>query len=335
MQGDSMQKKKRVIVEISGGGGNQLFIYAYARRLVSLGYDVKIDTWTFYAIEQLTLTVDKRQDMLDNFNITIPRIHIGFAHKVLPRFFERIKRMHVSPKNSFAKNTAIKILKRIREFLRKTNLFGISPTFGYTCVFQNFAFCFNESLLTPLDKSYMAGYYFNTKYSLPIKTILQKELTLKDESAVDAACKKMGVGDNSVSIHIRRGDYLHTSYCMDYILQKEYYEGAMKIIEGKVEHPVYYVFTQDVEWARQNLPKGRQYKYVSELCDLQDHEELVLMSRCHHNIISNSTYSYFAAFLNNSGDGRIVIAPRLWPTGQDASILVLDNWIVIDNVTGC
>ena len=115
----------------------------------------------------------------------------------------------------------------------------------------------------------------------------------------------------SVSIHIRGGDYLRTQEYAEYgnICTKEYYEKAINALKAVYTNPVFYVFTNDALYA-QNMLSGlnEQFVYVTGTTVETD---LYLQSICNSNIIANSTFSWWAAYLNRNKD-KIVIAPSKW-----------------------
>jgi hypothetical protein len=115
---------------------------------------------------------------------------------------------------------------------------------------------------------------------------------------------------NAVSLHIRRGDYVDdvkNKYLLTFGL--EYYNEAVSYIKQTVVDPVFYIFSDDIDWAKNNLKIGEAI-FVSSP-DIKDYEELVLMSKCKHNIIANSSFSFWGAWLNQNFN-KIVIAPKKW-----------------------
>jgi len=121
---------------------------------------------------------------------------------------------------------------------------------------------------------------------------------------------------NSVAIHVRGGDYLSATGYEGWgsVCGKEYYDEAVARIEASVRSPRYFLFTNDYEHSARVLPEGIR----DRLCEVRDEESekdagfhLFLMGACSHNIIANSTYSWWGAFLGESR-GRKVVAPARW-----------------------
>ena len=117
----------------------------------------------------------------------------------------------------------------------------------------------------------------------------------------------------SVSVHIRRGDYLSNPafYRFHGVCAVEYYEAAVGHLAGAVENPCFFLFSDDLDWARRNLRLDYPVTYVDHNGEDKDYEDLRLMSQCKHHIIANSSFSWWAAWLC-ANPGKIVIAPRKW-----------------------
>ena len=144
------------------------------------------------------------------------------------------------------------------------------------------------------------------------------DINLKDEYITDdmrriAAEMKQC---NSVSVHVRRTDYA----IYDWILPPSYYDRAFKRIKDLVINPHFYIFSDDPEWCKDNLPIGLKiFLHGNEL------EDFWLMSQCKHNIIANSTYSYWAAFLNKNKEKQIIY-PENWNIDIVHPVDCLEGW---------
>jgi hypothetical protein len=138
---------------------------------------------------------------------------------------------------------------------------------------------------------------------------------------------------NSVSIHIRRGDFLKYKNLANVVTIDNYYNKALKIFDN-MEDVHFFVFSNDLEWAKKNLKTNKPTTYVNINGDREGYFDFELMRNCKHNILANSTFSYWAALLNKN-EGKIIVAPKRLD-GSDATNgirvqMILDNWIVIDN----
>lgn len=133
--------------------------------------------------------------------------------------------------------------------------------------------------------------------------------------------------ENSVSIHIRRGDYLELEEFRN-ICTIDYYRKAVSLIESRVHNPVFYVFSNDLKWVKDNLTFA-DFNHVDWNNDRDSWQDMYLMTKCKHNIIANSSFSWWGAWLNENPD-KMVIAPSRWFNSIDAKDIVPENWIKIE-----
>ena len=117
---------------------------------------------------------------------------------------------------------------------------------------------------------------------------------------------------DSVSIHVRRGDYLEPRFASRYgnIATLDYYNNAIHIIRKNVEKPYFFVFSDDIDWVKDNL-KIDNAVYVTHNKGKNSYLDMFLMSNCKHNIIANSSFSFWAAMLNEN-EGKIIVYPSKW-----------------------
>lgn len=169
----------------------------------------------------------------------------------------------------------------------------------------------------------IVGYLQSWKYFDQFEFEFLGYLTLADDhmAAVDRLAASLG--DNTCSIHIRRTDYVNLAQHHP-VMPLSYYEQAMKIIGDCT----YVVFSDDIQWCRDNL-KGK-FVFIDE--KHPDIYDLVLMSKCKHNIIANSSFSWWGAYLNSNPDKK-VIAPNKWfgpaYNNLNTSDLIPENWTKI------
>lgn len=139
---------------------------------------------------------------------------------------------------------------------------------------------------------------------------------------------KVNEEDIPVSIHFRRTDYFSPKYVNRYgVCTTSYYIEAMDYINSLYEKAVYYVFSDDIEWVKQNIKFQRPAVYVPNF-DINPYWYIYLMSRCKHQIISNSTFSWWGAYLNKS-EKKVVITPDKW-TLDSSETIALKEWIKIE-----
>jgi hypothetical protein len=132
---------------------------------------------------------------------------------------------------------------------------------------------------------------------------------------------------NAVSIHIRRGDYLsnHWQSSIHVIKDISYYKNAVKLIEEKITAPAYFIFSDDMQWVKENLQLDN-CTYVAHNTGKNSFVDMYLMSLCKHNIIANSSFSWWAAWLNSNSE-KIVIMPQKWMNNNTCEGIFPDEWI--------
>lgn len=134
---------------------------------------------------------------------------------------------------------------------------------------------------------------------------------------------------NSISLHIRRWDYISNSSANAFhgTCDLGYYKKAIELIKSKIETPVFFIFSDDIDWVKENLKIENAY-YIDWNNADTNYEDMRLMSLCKHNIIANSSFSWWWAWLNKNKE-KIVIAPKKWFQNSkiNYSDIVLNNWI--------
>ena len=143
----------------------------------------------------------------------------------------------------------------------------------------------------------------------------------------DKGCEilKQIESENSVSVHVRRGDFLTDGF--GGICTKEYYDSALAYMNSHVGNPHYFVFSDDMEWSRENL-KCENVTFVDIHHGKDSWKDMMLMSRCKHNINANSTFSWWGAWLNEN-KGKIVVVPERFSQRLDSGAIYPKEWIRI------
>ncbi len=286
------------VVRISDGLGNQMFQYAFARRLqIDTGKPVSLDIRyinnedIFYNREdnfQLKKN-DYRRFGLDHF-----KVRLNIADEKELRHWKYLCHNGMGHKG-------------ISALAQK----GLWP----------WGFC-NEACDEAAAKGrhfpvYYKGYFFHLKYYDDVKEILQKEFVLKNKLHLPGELKEILKENQTIAIHVRRGDFLKWNRDLS---QKDYYPRAVKLMSEKIEKPVYLVFSDDIKWVKENIKTDARTIYVSEM-GFEDYEELAIMKHCQHYIIANSTFSYWAAYLSRNAN-KTVICPKHWK-----SDIIPEDWI--------
>lgn len=155
---------------------------------------------------------------------------------------------------------------------------------------------------------YLDGYWQNEKYFLDIRDQLSKEFQPKYPLSSVAAVYGKEIKDScSVSVHVRRGDFLDHAHIG--ALEVSYYRKAVSRIVSEVESARFYIFSDDPDWCRENLGFIENSVFVTDT--VSEIDDFMLMRYCKHNIIANSSFSWWSAWLNNN-PGKIVTAPAKW-----------------------
>jgi hypothetical protein len=190
---------------------------------------------------------------------------------------------------------------------------------------------FDQKILSAPKNSNLDGYWQNPKYFEGIEDVLKKDFTLKDFQGekFDAMLQKISK-TNSVSLHVRREDYLAEKHASVYAECKpEYYQKALEYLASKAGNINIFVFSDDTAWVKENLKIAASANFVSN-GSFSDFQELMLMSACKHNITANSTFSWWGAWLNQNPD-KMVIAPKKWLLVESAyeTGLLPPQWIIL------
>jgi len=298
-----------IIVKISGGLGNQLFQYALAKAIEQKrGLEVKLDT-SFFNLPAGSIT--PRKFLLDKFNISLKIAKREDFHKIGVPY----------PTDKTLKENLRRLIFKLIEFFKTKQNKKIIIDHNLN---------FNEATLNIPDNRYISGSWTNQKYFINIKNILQKELCPK--FTIGSATKKILdniIKTNSVGIHIRRSDYLKYTHKF-VILTEKYYDRAVQLIKEKESEPIFFIFSDDITYVKKNYANifGDTTVYVSGK-NITDYEEFWLLSKCKHNIIANSTFSWWGAWLNNNSN-KMIVAPNQYRTdNKDMSGFIPSEWISI------
>jgi hypothetical protein len=281
-----------IIVNIMGGLGNQMFQYATAKRLaVARNTPLKIDASNFDRC-----TPNKEHTLqLNAFRITAPQ-----ASRSEVADYRKTGLKH--------KLGGARLLKAL----------GFSGGSGEAPrVFPEPAgSAFKPEVLTLGAKTYLIGYFNSYKYFDAVKPLLVGEFTPREEIG-DAARGVLAsiTGSNSVSVHVRRGDYVADPNIrreLEGVVTERYYQNAVNHIADRVCQPHFFMFSDDIAWVKANLRPPHQTTYVDFNSPQRGFEDLWLMSRCKHNITAGgSTFSWWAAYLNPNREKVVVRTERI------------------------
>lgn len=288
-----------IVVELLGGLGNQLFQYALGRALsVKRGVQLKLDLSSFR-------NYPLRNYRLGNFRI---QAEIASDEDVLQCGY-----------GQGLIGTAQKIRDRMNPWYARR-------------VVREKSFPFSEDIFKVRDNTLIKGYWQSEKYFIDIASELRREIVPNSEMSPEsrAILSEITSGE-SVSLHVRRGDYVENPVTNAYhgVCSQDYYRRAVEFIRHKSNDSArFFVFSDDPDWVEGNLDIGSPFRVVRHNGPGNDYEDLSLMSACFSHVIANSSFSWWGAWLCANPD-KIVVAPSRWFDGarSDTRDLLPDNWV--------
>jgi hypothetical protein len=291
-----------IIVKLIGGLGNQFFQYALGRNLALRNKtELKLDISGFESYKL-------HKYVLHHFNIVE-----NIATK------EDIQRFKPTQRQFFSYVT-YKISKLVLPWYQQKYI--SEPDFSY-----------NSNIFRIKGNAYLDGYWQSEKYFAEQSKIILKEFSVKNKP--DELNREMLAiigSTNSVSLHIRRGDYVSNRKNTEThgVLGIDYYMRALNFMEEKVKNPQVFVFSDDIPWARENLKTDVPLHFIDHNGVERNYEDLRLMSNCKYHIIANSSFSWWGAWLGRFPDKQIY-APRNWfkSSDNDTKDLIPETWDLI------
>lgn len=276
------------LIKVTGGLGNQMFIYAFYLRMKKRFPKVRIDL----------------SDMVHY------KVHYGYE----------MHRVFNLPHTEFCINQP---LKKVIEFLFFKKIYERKQD-------PDSLRAFEKKYFWPL--LYFKGFYQSERFFADIKDDVREAFTFDKRNANERSLRlleQIGSDANAVSLHIRRGDYLLPKHweTTGSICQLSYYQNAIAEMNQRINHPSYYVFSDDIPWVRENLPL-ENVVYVDWNKGEDSWQDMMLMSCCRHHIICNSTFSWWGAWLNPRED-KIVIAPNRWFRHCETPNIYPAGWLTV------
>lgn len=278
-----------IAVNLNAGLANKMFHYAFGRGLKAKGLDVCYDLsnfepnrgWTF---EDITL-----RDAFPNIELKeMPEGHFRWVH--------------------VDNNDNRPYMRQLSRYARK--LYGL---IGYETYIYEPSYAYVEGMEKRATRNCIyRGFWQSEKYFKHCEDDIRKQFIFLpfDESKNIETAQKMA-SENSVAIHLRKGkDYLQSELMGKGLCTSEYYLSALDYIRKHVDNPVFYVFTDNPVWLKENMPEfGYTLVDWNEVSGKRSFRDMQLMSCAKHNIIGNSTYSWWGAWLNPNPN-KIVVAPK-------------------------
>lgn len=291
-----MNHSGKEIIFFQGGLGNQMFQYAFYLAKKHNKSNVEYDTGLFRLFSQ----------------------HNGYE---LERIF------NVKTKFSFINLILLFFLKRI------------------TCVsriFNKYVYMLNDCMPSTFVSSYLSshkgfvlyyGYWQTEQYFIDIREDILNAFSFNEHLLNRQSKEYLGKikRTNSISIHIRRGDYLQEKNNVLYgnICTLEFYQKAIEKIIETVHNPTFYIFSNEIGWIKNNMDISNAI-YVCCNYGKDSWQDMYLMSQCQHNIIANSSFSWWGAWLNKNPRKIVISPPKFMNVGCSADIIP-ESWIKIEN----
>lgn len=297
---------RSISVCLYGGLGNQMFQYSYGMILADhINLPLIIDDSYF---NHQPKKDTKRAIEIEQFNI----------------YFERLS-------NSSEK----KIYKKIRFFYNIPFLGNfLGGFYSYLVHYSNISKSSFEKI-PKTGKLFLNDYFQKVDFIESHRNSLRKLFVPKAE--IINFCKTLDCYDfiknnnNVVSIHVRRGDYLSNKSALKFhgVLEKSYYLDAIEYIKSMVKNPKFIFFSDDIHWVKNEfLDFSSDSFFVGDQTKKYSSVDIYLMSLCSHNIIANSTFSWWGAWLN-SNPNNVTIAPNKWFVGHENKDLKVSTWVYI------
>ena len=286
-----------IVVKLTGGLGNQMFQYAFAK----------------------SLSLKKRKSFLLDAN--------DFKYDTL-RDFE-LDLFHL--KNKLASNEMIRVskikqenrfLKLVKKGIRSTpkNLVFVEKSLDY------------HSQIEKVKANYFDGYWQTEKYFIQFESEIRKDFKMQIEPNEYYSEMLQAAGNTeSVSVHFRRGDFANNPETNQFhgLCDLAYYKNAMEYIKKKLGHVTFFMISDDIEWVKNEFKDESNIIYIDNFKG-KDYEDMRLMSNCKHNIIANSSFSWWGAWLNEN-TSKIVVSPSRWFNNEEKQLqtkdLIPESWI--------
>lgn len=278
------------IVRFLGGLGNQMFQYAFYKSLEHKNIRAYVDLSHF-----------------ENYNrhngYELSRI-FGIQIRQAPKLFLELFKPE---QKKWVYRKARRILGLRKSYQEEKREFSYDPN-----VYSK-------------GNNYLWGYWQNETYFLNIRENLLNDFNFPNlENKKNKNTLNTIINNASISVHVRRGDYLK-DHNLGEICTSEYYRLAIAYIKKKVENPKFFIFSDDISWCRNHLFKDEDVTFIDWNTGSNSYIDMYLMSNCKHNIIANSSFSWWGAWLNNN-PSKIVISPSIWIKNSELT-LSLKEWI--------
>lgn len=282
-----------ITVKLLGGLGNQMFQYALYRAFELKGREVCLDNFTY-------------------FNCQSPPPHLVYHLDIFGLGYRKMDPA-MMPKYIIDPNSF---------FFRLFHKYHFGPNY----YFEKENSKYDPKVLTTKNNcQYYEGYWQTDKYFAEYRAEIKKDFKYIGEWTIEnERYKDMMVKTNSVSLHIRRGDYLkHSVYTG--ICTENYYKHAIEYIKEHVPNPTFFIFSNDLEWCKAFFVENDNVVFVEGNDVEHSYMDMILMTYCKHHVIANSSFSWWGAWL--APDKGLTIAPDKWYNDSETPDIWCNNWV--------
>lgn len=289
-----------VISQIFGGLGNQMFQYAVGRALsLAHGESLRLDVSGFYSFAH-----HQGFELLRLFDLPAEVASLGDVQGQLGwQSREGVRR----------------ILGQPRMAMLRSSRFVVEPHFQYWPGINQIP-----------RNCYLSGYWQSEKYFKMYVDVIRSDFKFKEPLSTSNLVLVEEIAQTvAVSLHVRRGDYANNpkTNSAHGLCSLDYYREAIKHVMLRVNRPHFFIFSDDIAWAKKNLKIEFPHQYIAHNQGAESYNDMRLMSICDHHIIANSSFSWWGAWLNPNLE-KIVIAPKRWFANEtNTQDLIPQSWL--------
>ena len=301
-----------IVGYIQGGLANQMFQYAFFQTVCKLNnYELLLDLSWFNNSEVEQWNIDSKKikpccfqldvfknnynfSILQNSSFLFQKRYPGYNNFLIRKFFNQIEKLKPYHQKIYIKQKHIN---------------------------------FDKKLLKISDNSHLTGFFQHHQYlNLNRNSILKSfKLKIENQNQDFLKLKNRFVNCNSISVHVRRGDYVG----LNHACSVNYFNSAIQYIMSKVKNAEFFIFSDDIDWCKKHLSFERNPNYIDDKYNLEDYHELMLMKYCKHNVISNSSFSWWGAWLNENPNKIVIYPDKIKETlNKD---LCVESWVELKN----
>lgn len=295
-----------LVVNLVGGLGNQMFQYAFGQSLQH-----RLELLVKYDIADLLDRTPRENVTYRDFELSVFACNIPIAKPAEVAIFRH------QPVGLYERG-----YYRMVRRLRRTQMMHETRYFVY-----------DPSVWNTGPNAYFDGYWQSERYFQQHEKAIRQAFQFRHApSGLNLVLAQQISEQQAIAVHVRRGDYVsNTLYNQVHgTCSPAYYERAVRYLTERVPNAVLYVFSDEPDWVRQHMSFDAPTVYVSHNRGKDSFEDMRLMSLCKHNVIANSSFSWWGAWLN-ANPHKIVVAPRQWQQHLDSTSLDLlpTQWTIL------